>query len=389
MLSRLSQSIEPFHVMEIVKQADQLQQQGRDVIHLSIGEPDFPLPEPVAQALTQAIGAGKTRYTAALGLQELRETIAHFYDSRFGATVSPGQVVITSGASTGLMYACLALINPGDEVLLCDPGYPCNKTFVQTAGGVARTIQVSEGNNFQPTLAEVQAAWTPKTWGVFLASPSNPTGTRISSNVLNDIVDWVATQGGFIIMDEIYQLLCYGSQPRTLLSQSPSGQTRDHCVVINSFSKYFGMTGLRLGWMVVPEALVTPIEKLAQNLNICPSTPAQWAALACFKQETLDICEARRAAFGNRREFLLRELPNVGLHAGANPDGAFYVYAHAPYGSSQYCSDLLQAQAVCTVPGKDFSQKEGEAMFRISYANSLERIEQALQRMGQFNCREI
>lgn len=387
MLSRLSQSIEPFHVMEIVKQADQLEKLGRDVIHLSIGEPDFPLPEPVSKAFIEAVSNQKIRYTAALGLQELRQAIADFYQTRFAATVKAEQVIITSGASTGLMYACLALINPGDEVLLCDPGYPCNKTFVQTAGGVVKAIQVSELNDFQPTLHEIQSAWTPQTKGILLASPANPTGTRIDQQTLEAIVQWVAVQGGFVIMDEIYQLLCYGSSPRTLLSLSGPTTALNQCVVINSFSKYFGMTGLRLGWMVVPEALLSPIEKLAQNLNICPSTPAQWAALACFKPETLEICEARRQAFGQRRDFLLRELPNVGLQAKSNPDGAFYVYAHAPYDSNEYCIDLLKAQAVCTVPGKDFSALEGESMFRISYANSLERIEQALQRMKQFNCR--
>lgn len=179
MLSRLSQSIEPFHVMEIVKQADQLEKMGRDVIHLSIGEPDFPLPEPVSRAFIEAVGGQKTRYTAALGLQELRHAIAGFYQTQFAATVKAEQVIITSGASTGLMYACLALINPGDEVLLCDPGYPCNKTFVQTAGGVVKAIQVSELNDFQPTLHEIQTAWTPQSKGILLASPANPTGTRI------------------------------------------------------------------------------------------------------------------------------------------------------------------------------------------------------------------
>ena len=371
--------------MELVKAADALQDQGKQVIHLSIGEPDFPMPEPVEQALVRAVSEHKTRYTAALGLPELREAIGRYYQSNFKVEIPAHQIVITSGASAALMYACLALINPADHVLLTDPGYPCNKTFVQMAGGIPDFVQTHEAQNFQPSWADLSAQWTRQTTGVLLASPSNPTGTQLSAQAMQEIVHGVSTRGGFVIVDEIYQSLCYDHSAQSVLQVTGAPSEQLPLVVINSFSKYFGMTGLRLGWMVVPETMLPAIERFAQNLSICPNTPAQWAALACFAPETLAICEERRQVFKARRDFVVSALPKAGIELHSTPDSAFYVYAKSPYDSDRYCEELLEKALVCAVPGKDFSEFRGSEMMRLSYANSMDNLETAIERIRLFN----
>jgi aspartate/methionine/tyrosine aminotransferase len=371
--------------MELVKAADALQDQGKQVIHLSIGEPDFPMPEPVERALVRAVSEHKTRYTAALGLPELREAIGRYYQSNFKVEIPAHQIVITSGASAALMYACLALINPADHVLLTDPGYPCNKTFVQMAGGIPDFVQTHEAQNFQPSWADLSAQWTRQTTGVLLASPSNPTGTQLSAQAMQEIVHGVSTRGGFVIVDEIYQSLCYDHSAQSVLQVTGAPSEQLPLVVINSFSKYFGMTGLRLGWMVVPETMLPAIERFAQNLSICPSTPAQWAALACFAPETLAICEERRQVFKARRDFVVSALPKAGIELHSTPDSAFYVYAKSPYDSDRYCEELLEKALVCAVPGKDFSEFRGSEMMRLSYANSMDNLKTAIERIRIFN----
>lgn len=371
--------------MELVKQADALEAEGKHVIHLSIGEPDFPIPQPVQDALLKAVSEQKSRYTAALGITELREAISNYYKTVFRVDVPARQIVITSGASAALTYACLALINHGQSVLLADPGYPCNKTFVQMAGGLPEFVQTQEIKNFQPGWEDLATLWTHNTAGVLLASPNNPTGTQLSTTAMQEIVNGVRDKGGFLIVDEIYQSLSYDHAAHSILQLTGAPGANTPLVVINSFSKYFGMTGLRLGWMVAPETLLPAIERLAQNLSICPNTPAQWAALACFKPETLAICEERREIFKARRDFMVRALPNAGIDLHSTPDSAFYIYAKAPYNSEAYCRDLLEQTWVCAVPGKDFSQYRGDEMLRLSYANSMENLELAIERIRQFN----
>lgn len=370
--------------MELVKQASALEAQGKPVIHLSIGEPDFAMPEPVEAALMKAIADGKTRYTAALGLPELRQAISDYYQHAFNAQVPANQIVVTSGASAALMFACLATINPGDEVLLADPGYPCNKTFVQMAGGQAVFVETKAGKSYQPDWDDLAQHWNMNTRGVLLASPNNPTGTQLAKADMRGIVQGVGAKGGFLILDEIYQSLCYDKPAQSILQVTGAPSDNNPLIVINSFSKYFGMTGLRLGWMVVPETLVPAIERFAQNLSICPNTPAQWAAIQCFEPDTLAICEQRRIVFKARRDFLLAELPKTGIEMNSRPDSAFYMYGKSPYSSTQFCTDLLEQALVCVVPGKDFSSSHGEEMVRLSYANSMENIELAIDRMRRF-----
>ena len=280
--------IQPFEVMEILARANDLERSGRHIVRMEIGEPDFTAPEPVVEAAARAMRNGLTAYTSALGITELRESIAGFYEKRYGVAVSPARIAVTSGASGALLLTLAALIDPGDEVLVPDPGYPCYRHFVRAFEGVARAIPVASDADFQPTLSQVERAWGPRTKALILSSPSNPTGTLIAPQELARIARFVESRGGVLIADEIYHGLVYSEDMRTALELS------GNIVVINSFSKYFSMTGWRLGWAVLPEALVRAFEKLAQHFFICPPALSQRAALAAFLPETLQILEQRR-----------------------------------------------------------------------------------------------
>ncbi len=377
--------IAPFHVMEIVKAAAELSARGEDVIHMSIGEPDFTAPAPVQAALAAAVARGRGAYTSAMGLIELREAIAGFYRGRFAVEVDPGRILITAGASGAMLLALAALVESCDEVLLPDPSYPCNRHFVASVGASARLIACGPEQGFQLTAADVNAHWSAQTRGVLVASPSNPTGTSIAWQELVAIQNEVLAREGFLMVDEIYQSLRYdltpGQPQKSALSLPQAGQ---NVIVLNSFSKYFNMTGWRLGWMVVPQAMVANVEKLAQNLFICPSALAQYAALACFEPETLQIYENRRAQFEQRRNYLVPALRELGFGVPVQPDGAFYVYADAgafDASSDRLASRLLQDAKVCIVPGKDFGFAAPERYVRISYATALPRLQQAIERM--------
>ena len=373
--------IAPFHVMELMDKARQLEQQGRSVIHMEVGEPDFPTPPLVIEAAQRYIAQGKVFYTSALGLSELREAIAQDYRIRFGVSVDPTRIVITSGASAALIMALGVLINPGDEILMADPGYPCNRHFARLFEGKAVPIPVQADTLYQPTAYQVEALWSAKTKGIMIASPANPTGTLIPAHDLAAIIKVAYLRGGNVIVDEIYQGLVYDQTATTALQHSQD------IFVINSFSKYFGMTGWRLGWMVVPAEYVRAVEKLAQNLYISPPSPAQYAALAAFYPETLDELEKRRTAFRQRRDLLVDGLSHLGFGIPAKPGGAFYVYAditqHAD-DSSEFALELLDSTGVATTPGLDFGNNLPERHVRFAYTTGTEKLEEALQRLGIF-----
>ncbi len=392
-LSRRLSFIEPFYVMECAKAAAALsrgplcdpKQGGRPMIFLNIGEPDFTAPPLVQEAAQRAIHEGSTQYTDACGLMALRERISGWYAQRFALDISPERIVITAGASAALQLACLALIDPGDEVLLPDPGYPCNRHFVAAADGVAVLLPTTAADRFQLNADAVGKAWGPQTRGVLLASPSNPTGTSIAPAEMGRIVEVVRERGGFTIVDEIYLGLSHDDR----FSDSAL-RHGDDVISINSFSKYFSMTGWRLGWLVVPEALVPAIEKLSQNLFICPSSIAQHAALACFEPESLAEYERRRLAFRARRDFLVPALNALGLTVPVEPDGAFYVWAdcsahsaHLPGGSWDFAFELMQRAQVGVTPGRDFGRHEPQRYLRLSYASSMEQLQQAMHRFRQ------
>lgn len=373
--------IEPFHVMEVVKQADALERAGRSVIHLSIGEPDFTATEPVQRAAAAAIAQANTRYTAALGLHPLRERIAEWYSKHHGVDVEPAAIAVTAGASAALLLTCAALVERDTEVLLPDPSYPCNRHFIAAFDARARLLPTGAKQRFQLDAAQVEQHWSDATRGILIASPSNPTGTSIEPDELRRLIAAVEARGGFVISDEIYLGLSYDGVATTALG------TSDRVVAINSFSKYFAMTGWRLGWVVMPQSIRSAFERLAQNLYICPSTVAQHAALACFEPESMAVYEERRAEFRRRRDFLVPALERLGFKVPVHPDGAFYIYADVSglsADSDRFVVDVLQATGVCLVPGKDFGTHAPEQYVRISYATSLEQLEEAVERLRTY-----
>ena len=381
--------IEPFHVMELVKRAAALQATGRPVIHMSIGEPDFTAPPPVIAAMEQAAREGRTGYTPALGIEPLRRAIADDYRDRYGVEVDPHRVVVTAGASAALTLACTALLDPGDEVLLTDPSYPCNRHFIAAADGVPRLVQVGPQTRFQLTRDLLREHWNAgdtSIKGAMIASPANPTGTSVPFDELAAIVNEVRQRRGFTLVDEIYLDLSYGlpgapAKPRTAL------ELGEDVIVTNSFSKFYAMTGWRLGWMVVPPALVPVFEKLAQNLYICPSALAQYAALACFTPACMAIYGQRRESFRERRDFIVPALESIGLAVPARPDGAFYVYVDCSstgLDSTTFCNRLLEEAYVSLVPGADFGAHEPDRYLRLSYATAMPQLREAIGRMDQW-----
>ena len=387
-ISGRAQRIEPFYVMEVAKAASLLAQEvahtDAPMVFLNIGEPDFTAPPLVQQAAEKAIQDALTQYTPATGLGALRERISAWYASRYSVQVPAQRIVITAGASAALHLACMALIEAGDEVLMPDPSYPCNRQFVSAAQGRAVLIPTTAQERFQLSADKVQAAWGPRTRGVLLASPSNPTGTSIAPEELRRIHHVVQAKGGITVVDEIYLPLSFDAQ---------YGQTAlkldDSIISINSFSKYFNMTGWRLGWMVVPETLVPVIERIAQNLFICPSTIAQHAALACFEPESLAVYEQRRSEFKARRDYFIPQLQAMGLDVPVVPDGAFYAWADcsgvcAKMGikdSWDFAFELLHKAHVAVTPGRDFGTAQTAQFVRFSTASSMEQLHTAVQRL--------
>ncbi|WP_372527382.1 pyridoxal phosphate-dependent aminotransferase [Piscinibacter sp.] len=375
--------IEPFYVMECAKAAVEIARSPEcadsPMIFLNIGEPDFTAPVLVQDAAERALRAGRTQYTDATGLPALRERISRWYGTRFGLDIAPARIIVTAGASAALQLACLALVNRDDEVLLPDPSYPCNRHFVAAADGIAVLLPATPAERFQLSAAGVEAAWSARTRGVLLASPSNPTGTSIDPDEMGRIVAAVRERGGFTVVDEIYLGLSFDER----FGHSALGHGED-IISINSFSKYFSMTGWRLGWLVVPEGLVAPIEKLAQNLYICPSTVAQHAALACFEPESIAEYERRRSEFRARRDFLVPALNELGLTVPVLPDGAFYAWAdcsaHAA-SSWDFCFELMRRAHVAITPGRDFGRHDTEHYLRLSYASSMEHLREAVERL--------
>ena len=387
-ISSRAQNIEPFYVMEVAKAASALAAQvahsDAPMVFLNIGEPDFTAPPLVQAAAEQAIRDGVTHHTAATGLPALRERISAWYASRFGVQVAPERIVVTAGASAALHLACLALIEPGDEVLMPDPSYPCNRHFVSAAEGKAVLLETSADERYQLSAAKVEAAWGPRTRGVLLASPSNPTGTSIHPDELRRIHAVVQAKGGITMIDEIYLALSHDDQfGHTALALD------DQVISINSFSKYFNMTGWRLGWMVVPQDLVPVIERLAQNLFICPSTIAQHAALACFEPESIALYEARRAEFKARRDYFIPALRDLGFSIPVEPDGAFYVWADCSelcarlglQSSWEFAFEVMNRAHVAITPGRDFGTAQTAQFVRFSTASSMQQLETAIQRL--------
>ncbi|TBU89451.1 pyridoxal phosphate-dependent aminotransferase [Phytopseudomonas dryadis] len=378
--SARSRAIEPFHVMALLARANQLQADGHDVIHLEIGEPDFTTAAPIVAAGQAALAAGHTRYTAARGLPALREAIAGFYAQRYGLDIDPQRILITPGGSGALLLAASLLVDPGRHWLLADPGYPCNRHFLRLVEGAAQLVPVGPQERYQLTPQAVASHWNADSVGALLASPANPTGTLLTRAELSALSVALKARGGHLVVDEIYHGLTYGVEASSVL------EVDDEAFVLNSFSKYFGMTGWRLGWLVAPPAAVADLEKLAQNLYISAPSMAQHAALACFEPQTLAILEERRAAFGQRRDFLLPALRELGFGIAVEPQGAFYLYADiSAFGNDAFafCQHFLEHEHVAFTPGLDFGRHQAGHHVRFAYTQSLPRLQQAVERIAR------
>ncbi len=380
-LAARMRDIAPFRVMEILARARELEAQGRSIVHMEIGEPDFPTPEPICNAGIAALKKGELFYTPALGLPALREAISGFYRARYGVEVPASRIIVTTGSSGALLLAVGVLVNPGDQVLVADPGYPCNRHFVRLLEGEPVAVAVGPDSNYQLTPELIEQYWGGRTVAALAATPSNPTGTLISPSDLKAMVEFAAGRGGTLIVDEIYHGLVYEGEVTTVLALTGD------VFVINSFSKYFNMTGWRVGWMVAPECYVREIDKLAQNIFLAAPTPAQYAALAAFQPETLAILEARRSEFKARRDYLVPALRALGFDIPQTPQGAFYIYAgcgRLTQDSFAFARDLLEHAGVAITPGIDFGANAPARHVRFAYTNSIERLKEGVRRIGEF-----
>ncbi len=378
--SARSRAIEPFHVMALLARANELQASGHDVIHLEIGEPDFTTAAPIVAAGQAALANGHTRYTAARGLPQLREAISGFYAQRYGVNIDPQRILITPGGSGALLLASSLLVDPGKHWLLADPGYPCNRHFLRLVEGAAQLVPVGPEVRYQLTAELVERYWDHDSVGALVASPANPTGTLLSRAELAGLSQALRQRGGHLVVDEIYHGLTYGVDAVSVL------EVDDDAFVLNSFSKYFGMTGWRLGWLVAPPAAVPELEKLAQNLYISASTIAQHAALACFEPSAIEIFEQRRHEFQRRRDFLLPALRELGFGIAVEPEGAFYLYADiSAFGGDAFafCRHFLETEHVAFTPGLDFGRYKASHHVRFAYTQSLPRLQQAVERIAR------
>lgn len=375
------EDIEPFHVMDILARARDLEAGGRDIVHMEIGEPDFVSPAPVIQAGIHALQQGYTHYTPARGLPALRHAIAQYYHRNHGVAVSPERIVITPGASGALQLVMALLVDPGAEVLIPDPGYPCNRHFVRLMEGKALSVPVTAQSDYQITAAAVASCWTPRTTALLIASPANPTGAIANRELLTELAAGVEECGGTLIVDEIYQGLIYSGDNETVL------RVTEEAFVINSFSKFFGMTGWRLGWVVVPQQYVEDVNKLAQNLFLCAPTPAQHAAMAAFEPDTMAVLEQRRLEFMQRRDYLLPALRGLGFDIPVTPRGAFYIYAGCRdlcADSHEFAMDVLEQAGVAITPGLDFGDYEARSHVRFAYTTTLANLEEGVRRLKDY-----
>nr|WP_289072918.1 aminotransferase class I/II-fold pyridoxal phosphate-dependent enzyme [uncultured Halomonas sp.] len=373
--------VAPFRVMHLLEMAQAREAAGHDVIHLEVGEPDFATPAPIVAAGQQALASGRTRYTPAAGLASLREAIAGHYAEHFNATVDPARILVTPGASGALLLASQLLVENGDRVLMADPNYPCNRHFMALAGAEVDAVSVGRDSGWQLTAPLIEQHWQAKTRIAMLASPSNPTGHTLDAPALAKVIDTVAAKGGDVIVDEIYQGLNYDDAPLSATSLS------DDAFVVNSFSKYFGMTGWRLGWLVAPEQAVEPLTRLAQNVFLAAPTPSQHAALAAFTPECRDILETRRATLKQRRQVLLDGLAELELAPDLPPQGAFYLWldiSRYSRDSQAFCERLLVEENVAITPGIDFAVQGGEHHVRIAFTNDVARLQEAVVRIARF-----
>lgn len=383
-LSDSAQAIAPFRVMKILGEAKALAAQGRDIIHMEIGEPDFASLACVNQAAFAAAQQGLTHYTPTLGLPELRQKLAAFYRDFYHAEVNAQRILITPGSSSALQLALTALLNPGDKVMMGDPTYPCNRQFVELLHGQVVSVPLNETCNYQLSLSHLQQHWQPGIKAVMVATPANPTGTLIEQPELLAMAEFLAERNTWLIVDEIYQGLVYGRPAESVLAHA---DLPDNVIVINSFSKFFGMTGWRLGWCVAPLSLMSVLDRLAQNLYLAAPTPSQYGALRVLEADALAELEQRRQLFGHRRQVLIERMQQAGFKLKTQPQGAFYLYWDvSPYSNDaeELAADILEKTGVALTPGTDFGQQEGHHHLRLAYTTDEGRLREAVARLSDY-----
>jgi aspartate/methionine/tyrosine aminotransferase len=372
--------------MALLQQARELEQQGRDIIHMEVGEPLFELLPSVRNAMEASLAMQDTRYTPATGLPSLKLALSQYYRKRYGVEIDPGRFVVTTGSSAALLLLGCILMRAGDEVLVTDPGYPCNANFARVFRAHPKTVPLLASKGYRLQIDEFAASWSEHTRGAILASPANPVGVVFSHSELQAIRDVICAREGFLVMDEIYHGLTYVDDCPSMLEVDPDA------IVVNSFSKYFGMTGMRVGWMVVPEELVGDVDKLAQNLFIAPPTLSQHGAVAALSEDSLVVLDARCAELKSRRDYLYNALSGLGFSIAGLPDGAFYLYAGIEQfiergiasDAEAFCSQMLHEVGVAVTPGIDFGELGASTHVRFTFTESLGRLEQAVERIGNF-----
>jgi aspartate/methionine/tyrosine aminotransferase len=374
--------IAPFHVMKILARARQLQSQGHDIVHMEVGEPDFDTPALITQAGIDALQQGKTHYTPATGLPVLKQAIADYYKNEYGVALNPARVIVTPGSSGALQLLMSLLVNPDDRVLLTDPGYPCNRHFVRLVEGVPVSIPVDHKTDYQIDVEIARQHWQDNTRAVLLASPSNPTGSMVSLQQMTELAGFLAEKKAYLIMDEIYQGITFDRESVTALQSGA-----DNLFVVNSFSKYFAMTGWRLGWLIVPDVFIDAADRFAQNVFLAAQTMAQLAALQAFKPEVMSELKQRTVEFRERRDYLIPELEKLGFKLKSKPGGAFYLYMDCSAltdDSFQFCIDLLEQAGVAITPGIDFGEYQAERYVRFAYTTSIENLKEGVDRISGF-----
>ena len=384
-MSRRAREAQPFRAMVFGERADEMIARSISVIKLSLGEPDFGAPPAVRDAMREQYDGRALPYTAALGLPELRRAIADFYHERHHVDIDPRRIVITAGGSAALLLATALTVDPGDEVIVADPSYPCNRELIRSFEGVVVDVPTSAATRFHLNAERVDRAWSERTKAVMVTSPSNPTGTTIDFDVLKGVCDLARFRGAWRIIDETYLDLADrepdGSEVRSALLADPDA------IICNSFSKFFGMTGWRLGWAVVPEYTIEAVDDLATNYYLCAHTPTQHAALACFTPESLAVCEERRQELLARRRIVVSGLERIGLPLEVVPNGAFYAYfsvAGTGLDAWTFCERALEEAHVALTPGRDFGPATADTHVRLSYAASREALTEGLSRLGKF-----
>ena len=384
-MSRRAREAQPFRAMVFGERADEMIARSISVIKLSLGEPDVGAPPAVRDAMREQYDGRALPYTAALGLPELRRAIADFYHERHHVDIDPRRIVITAGGSAALLLATALTVDPGDEVIVADPSYPCNRELIRSFEGVVVDVPTSAATRFHLNAELVDRAWSERTKAVMVTSPSNPTGTTIDFDVLKGVCDLARFRGAWRIIDETYLDLADrepdGSEVRSALLADPDA------IICNSFSKFFGMTGWRLGWAVVPEYTIEAVDDLATNYYLCAHTPTQHAALACFTPESLAVCEERRQELLARRRIVVSGLERIGLPLEVVPNGAFYAYfsvAGTGLDAWTFCERALEEAHVALTPGRDFGPATADTHVRLSYAASREALTEGLSRLGKF-----